>query len=610
MTCKELIGRFAVICAAIMLTAPSITARSESERAAALPGLISSADGTAAILRADGTTAVISHDPHFGDVADLPASGGGAAHLDEMLRMEGGTISFWVRPEWSADSAESHTLLSARWDDPRQSYLAISEGWWEPAGAGRLYFIVSNEDIVHCSSDIRLPPQVWSLVTATWNSGSRGFCRLYVDDELRASIERRWSGGKSLQQIQLGSDAGAPNGRGRTATAGIAGLKILHYAASHREVIARYRAEEDPAAIYRKKWAWMDKDWSLAGSGRTPSAPSGSEPPRVPFARVIFDEDTGWARSPAEIDERLRRIIAAGFSVYVPCVWHGRGLVYRSDAAAAEPSMQAVISNGWDPLAYLVKAAHARGVAVYPWFTVVRREDHAHPEWAQSGTPLNAYDAHEPGFRDFAIKLLLDVVARYDVDGVNLDYIRTMGVCVSMFCQKDYLAETGAQLLTDYRDGAPDPGARLRIQSWQDAAIVKIVAPFAEQARAIKPGLIISIDGHLLDAATPRPLEGRDESTWANRNWVDVIFHMDYRPEIDVAAMQSARARLATPAKLWLLAGNWDFVDGRLQPRSGRWVRGVVDFAQSKLRDRGVALHMYASLSNEQVEALRSAAVR
>lgn len=602
---RERFGQFAVICAAIMLTAPSIVVRSESMRAEGLPGLLSGADKTAEIVRADGVSAVASHDPHFGDVAEFPAAGAGSAHLDAMLRMEGGTISFWVRPEWNSGAAESHTLLSAQWDDPRHSYLAISEGWWEPAGAGRLYFIVSNEDIVHCSSDIRLPPQVWSLVTATWNSGSHGFCRLYVDDELRASIEQRWSGGKSLQRIQFGSDSGAPNGHGRTAAAGIAGLKILHYAASHREVMARYEAEENPEATYQKKWAWLDQDWSPAGGRRTPSEPS-----RVRFARVIFDEDTGWARSPAEIDERLRRIIAAGFSVYVPCVWHGRGLVYPSSAAPAESSMQAVISNGWDPLAYLLKEAHARGVAVYPWFTVVRREDRAHPEWALSGTPLNAYDAHQPGFRDFALKLLLDVVARYDVDGVNLDYIRTMGVCVSMFCQKDYFAETGGQLLTDFRGGEPDAGARQRIQGWQDAAIAKIVGPFAKQARIIKPGLIISMDGHLLDAANPRPLEGRDESAWANHNWIDVIFHMDYRSEVDVGGMQAARARLTDPAKLWLLAGNWDFVDGRLQPRSGRWVRRVVDFARSNLRDRGVAFHMYESLSDEQVQALSSAADR
>lgn len=605
MTRRKLFGQFAMICAAIVLTAQSTVVRSESTRADGLPGLLSGADKTAAIVRADGTSAVASHDPHFGDVAEFPAAGAGSAHLDAMLRMEGGTISFWVRPEWSSGAAESHTLLSAQWDDTRQSYLAISEGWWEPAGAGRLYFIVSNEDIVHCSSDIRLPPQVWSLVTATWNSGKHGFCRLFVDDELRASIEQRWSGGKSLRQIQFGSDAGVPNGHGRSAAAGIAGLKILPYAASHREVTARYETEENPEATYQKKWAWLDQDWRPAGGGRTPSEAS-----RAQFARVIFDEDTGWARSPAEIDERLRRIMAAGFSVYVPCVWHGRGLVYPSGVAPAESTMQAVISNGWDPLAYLLKEAHARGVAVYPWITVVRREDSAHPEWAQPGTPLNAYDAHQPGFRDFAVKMLLDVVARYDVDGVNLDYIRTMGVCVSMSCQKDYLAETGAQLLTDYRGGDPDAGARLRIQGWQDAAIAKIVGPFAKQARVVKAGLIISMDGHLLAAANPRPLEGRDESTWANRNWVDVIFHMDYRPEVDVAAMQAARTRLTDPAKLWLLAGNWDFVDGRLQPRSGRWVRRVVDFARSTLRDRGVALHMYASLSDEQVQALSAVADR
>ena len=67
-----------------------------------------------------------------------------------------------------------------------------------------------------------------------------------------------------------------------------------------------------------------------------------------------------------------------------------------------------------------MKRAHALNILVYPWFTVVRREDNAHPESAEAGTPQNAYDVHQPGFRTFAAQLILDVVARYDIDGVNL----------------------------------------------------------------------------------------------------------------------------------------------------------------------------------------------
>src|SRR3569832_2068310 len=45
-------------------------------------------------------------------------------------------------------------------------------------------------------------------------------------------------------------------------------------------------------------------------------------------SRVMLDEDMHWAYSPAEADAILQRIKAAGFNVYVPCIYHGGGSWY------------------------------------------------------------------------------------------------------------------------------------------------------------------------------------------------------------------------------------------------------------------------------------------
>ena len=65
--------------------------------------------------------------------------------------------------------------------------------------------------------------------------------------------------GEFLEHIELGSDAAATNSRARTAEASIAGLKILLYPVSHREVIQRYKSEEDTRSLYTKKWGWLDQ---------------------------------------------------------------------------------------------------------------------------------------------------------------------------------------------------------------------------------------------------------------------------------------------------------------------------------------------------------------
>ena len=110
---------------------------------------------------------------------------------------------------------------------------------------------------------------------------------------------------------------------------------------------------------------------------------------------------------------------------------------------------------------------------------------------------------------------MLDVVTRYNVDGINLDYIRAMGVCTSNSCQRSYRTRTGMELLTDYANTALDQNARDRIQSWQDEAVGSIVQDFSVRARMRKPKLVISVDSHAVGAETRRALEGRDEIDWA-----------------------------------------------------------------------------------------------
>jgi len=425
-----------------------------------------------------------------------------------------------------------------------------------------------------------------------------------VDDELRAATERAWWGGRHLGTLEMGSDTAATNARGRTAQAEIAGLKILPYPVTQRDVIRRYATEETPEALYEKKWAWLDagSGGGVHGEGGPAAAASAVSPGA--FKRVIFDEDSAWATAPEAIDERLRRMAAAGFNVYVPCVWHGRGALFPSRAAPADRRFASRFAAGWDPLSYLVQQAHARHIAVYPWLTVVRREDDAHPEWADPGTPQGAYDVHQADFREFAERLMLDIVDRYEVDGINLDYIRAMGVCVSQSCQRSYRSETASDLLADFAGGAPTPAARRRIQDWQDAAVGILVRDFSARARALKPRLVISIDGYAVQSSAERPLEGRDEVSWANHDWIDVVFQMDYRPEIDVAAYRAARARLADPSKLWPLVSDFDVIDGSPEPRSGRWLSKVVDFVRVSERAPGVGVYLYELLSDAQIEAL------
>ncbi|MEK7729202.1 MAG: family 10 glycosylhydrolase [candidate division KSB1 bacterium] len=88
----------------------------------------------------------------------------------------------------------------------------------------------------------------------------------------------------------------------------------------------------------------------------------------------------------------------------------------------------------YDPLAFAVEAAHERGIELHAWFNPYRASrqvgnyandpNHVtvkHPEWdIQIGT-IKFLDPGLPQVRDYVTSVVLDVVRRYDVDGVHFD---------------------------------------------------------------------------------------------------------------------------------------------------------------------------------------------
>lgn len=91
------------------------------------------------------------------------------------------------------------------------------------------------------------------------------------------------------------------------------------------------------------------------------------------------------------------------------------------------------VDPGYDPLAFAIAEAHRRGLQLHAWFNpfralatkeagvssghVVRR----HPEWIRSYGTQMLLDPGIPAVREYVQRVILDVVRRYDIDGVHLD---------------------------------------------------------------------------------------------------------------------------------------------------------------------------------------------
>lgn len=87
----------------------------------------------------------------------------------------------------------------------------------------------------------------------------------------------------------------------------------------------------------------------------------------------------------------------------------------------------------YDPLEVVVEEAHRRGMELHAWVnpyrvtnsaSYARASDHVsqqHPEWILTFPTLSMLDPGLPEVRDYITRVLLDVVRRYDVDGVHFD---------------------------------------------------------------------------------------------------------------------------------------------------------------------------------------------
>ena len=139
------------------------------------------------------------------------------------------------------------------------------------------------------------------------------------------------------------------------------------------------------------------------------------------------------------VSDMLDRLQDANFNTVFFQVRLRGDVAYRS---AIEPmsyvfSGKEGVSPGYDPLAYVIKECHQRGMECHAWFvtfplgtdefvrklgkkSVVKR----HPELCKKHKGEWYLDPGIPGTTDYILSLVREIVSNYDIDGIHFDYIR------------------------------------------------------------------------------------------------------------------------------------------------------------------------------------------
>jgi uncharacterized lipoprotein YddW (UPF0748 family) len=328
---------------------------------------------------------------------------------------------------------------------------------------------------------------------------------------------------------------------------------------------------------------------TAATAARKPAEPS--------EVRALWVTRTSLA-SPAAVGEMVRQAQAGQFNTLLVQV-RGRGDAYFNDGIEARAAALASQPDSFDPLATVLKLAHGRNIRVHAWINVnlvssavdlPAERSHViyrHPEFlmvpralarelalhaptshiyleklarwvrSQTGEVEGLYTSPIPEASATATaSVIADIVARYPVDGVHLDYLRYPNE------DFDYSREALIAFRADVASRLGEADRRKREQAiggdllgWTDAfperwaefrreRLTALVSRVRDSVRARRPGAIFSA-AVLPDAvdASARRLQPWDR--WLRADLLDVACPMAYATDAETFAAQVTSARAA-----------------------------------------------------------------
>jgi uncharacterized lipoprotein YddW (UPF0748 family) len=346
----------------------------------------------------------------------------------------------------------------------------------------------------------------------------------------------------------------------------------------------------------------------------------------------------------------VRTATENGFNTLLVQV-RGRGeAFYRSEVEPRASDLDAAPA-GFDPLATMLDLAHAAHLKVHAWVnvnlvasgtTLPRSRAHIaarHPDWLMVPRALAAtmrnVDPRSPGYlgtlsrwtrtnsttveglflsplvpaaQDHTVAVVEELLGRYAVDGLHLDYIRfpnaefdyspaalaefrASQLTVTAAADRDRIDRAAAADVTAWATARPAAWATFRRDR-----LTALVSRLATSARTIRPGVLLSA------AVAPSPSEARDHKLQDWRSWtvarhLDVICPMIYTTESEnFGAAAAAAIDAAGPAAVWAGIGAY-----RLPvARTAENVRTA-----RRLGAAGIVLFSYESLVGDYFTTLR-----
>lgn len=244
---------------------------------------------------------------------------------------------------------------------------------------------------------------------------------------------------------------------------------------------------------------------------------------RAVWITTVQGQDWPPSTDPARQQESLHAIVrnlAAGHFNTIFFQVRGRtDAMYRSRFEPWSPQLTGVLGQdpGWDPLDTIIEDAHRHGMELHAWFNAFLARNNTkaaasgspgiveqHPGWFHQIEGEWWFDPGIPAVRAYIIRVAMDLVRHYDIDGLQFDFIR--------YPNRPFPDDAAYR---QYGEGLPR-------DDWRRENINKLVRAMYDSAVACKPMLKIGSTpiGIYLNVGRIKGLQGYEDLAQDSRRWL------------------------------------------------------------------------------------------
>ena len=358
--------------------------------------------------------------------------------------------------------------------------------------------------------------------------------------------------------------------------------------------------------------------------------------------------------SPASVLSIVETAKEGGFNTLMVQV-RGRGDAYYESRIEPRPVVLATQPALFDPLALVVSRAHHAGLKVHAWVNVNLISDaqppsarthvvYTHPEWLMVPRPLAAELARmsprkpeylarladyakarsdrvegvflspvHKGSVEHTVKVVGDIAARYDVDGIHLDYIRfpndefDYSAATLEAFRSDVVSNVSRAERRDYAQrarGRPLFYTEMFPQRWQEfrrARLTALLTKIRSIVKSRRPAAMLTA-AVFPDASDAANRRFQDWGRWLDTGLLDAICPMAYTTDPVLFRTQIANVEhIAGRRPVWAGIGAY-----QISPAAT--IENIRVARQ--LGTEGIILFSYDNLNSAYVQAVANAAFR